>query len=302
MMQRRDIMLAMLQAQPAKKKRAYYGGHSGKPDPRPGVVYAIRVAGEKAIRYVGKSAKYHERKSSHLQRLKNHKHSNPHLQRWFDIESGKGKTVEVFVLQECLPGTIDACESEWIARLRAKGHPLCNCTDGGDGGWDFTEGTKKRLSEISKEKWCDPKYVEAYTLATGRKVLSAYERKRRAGERARNKLIWMRNQQLSLQRKSDRESFKTLTHITHAGTAFIPLTNGLYAKVDAEDAPSVGKYLWSAQRKGRQIRAKSNVAAGSLLSRFIMQAEKGDEVSVLNGDALDCRKANLRRKKTKGTF
>jgi hypothetical protein len=78
----------------------------------------------------------------------------------------------------------------------------------------------------------------------------------------------------------------------------IPLTQGKVAIVDAEDAQLVQRYQWHAcyrqttwyaatsaeRRKGRAI----------YLHRYIANAQPGEHVDHINGDGLDCRRANLR--------
>jgi hypothetical protein len=98
-------------------------------DQRPGVIYGIRAEGSRDYRYIGKTGSFKQRINQHRRELRRGGSRNPHLQRWHDSISGR---IVIEVLQECLPGTIDACEQEWIARGREKGWKLCNITEGGD--------------------------------------------------------------------------------------------------------------------------------------------------------------------------
>lgn len=82
----------------------------------------------------------------------------------------------------------------------------------------------------------------------------------------------------------------------------IRLTTGLIALVDAEDAPRVLAHRWHPTHpKTRPDRAyaqrtwnKNCVHHTEPLHRFILGAKAGEVVDHINGDRLDCRKANLR--------
>ena len=79
-------------------------------------------------------------------------------------------------------------------------------------------------------------------------------------------------------------------------TTFLPLSRGLYAAIDREDAWRVAAYSWSANAvsPGRYY-AQTKVKGRNLyLHRFIINAPSNQIVDHVNGDALDCRKANLR--------
>jgi hypothetical protein len=82
----------------------------------------------------------------------------------------------------------------------------------------------------------------------------------------------------------------------------IPLTQGLVALIDDEDEEQA-RFKWFAAASGPAIYAARNArvaerAAGApsfiRLHRAIMQASRGQEVDHVNGDTLDCRRANLR--------
>jgi len=81
--------------------------------------------------------------------------------------------------------------------------------------------------------------------------------------------------------------------------AYVPLTKGLEAIIDAADVPLVDSWNWHAQtlRTGHAY-ANRSVATdrGSraiAMHRVIMNAD-GREVDHINGDGLDNRRANLR--------
>ncbi len=83
----------------------------------------------------------------------------------------------------------------------------------------------------------------------------------------------------------------------------LPLNHGKYALIDAEDAPRVAPYRWYASYDGdRWVAARGErVGHGAgapvrtvYLHRAILDAPPELDVTYLNGDTLDNRKANLR--------
>lgn len=80
-------------------------------------------------------------------------------------------------------------------------------------------------------------------------------------------------------------------------TVMIPLTRGLFALADAEDAEMLAQYSWSCSG-GRHVHAAARDihAKGKhvKMHRVVMGAKPGDIVDHINGDPLDNRKANLR--------
>ncbi len=69
----------------------------------------------------------------------------------------------------------------------------------------------------------------------------------------------------------------------------IPLTKGLFAKVDDEDFESLKVFNWCLHSAG-YARRTGNI----LMHRIIMAAPKGIHIDHINGDKLDNRKVNLR--------
>lgn len=77
----------------------------------------------------------------------------------------------------------------------------------------------------------------------------------------------------------------------------IPLTKGMFAKIDPEDGPLVGQYKWSANQTtpGRfYAQTKINSKINLYLHRLISGVGPGELVDHWNGDTLDCRRSNLR--------
>jgi len=88
-------------------------------------------------------------------------------------------------------------------------------------------------------------------------------------------------------------------HIRIEGdVAYIPLTQGYEAIIDAEDVPLVEGYNWHARIHSNTVYARRGVTENGRqsmlnLHRAIMEAEPGTAVTHLNGDGLDNRKCNL---------
>jgi hypothetical protein len=86
----------------------------------------------------------------------------------------------------------------------------------------------------------------------------------------------------------------------------VPLTQGKFALVDAEDAERVMQFKWFALNKGgwwyagrqrrepRTIRGQPGKSYTLYLHRFLLDAPDGTDVDHINGDGLDNRRANLR--------
>lgn len=78
----------------------------------------------------------------------------------------------------------------------------------------------------------------------------------------------------------------------------ITLTRGLVALVDEDDMEMVGAQRWYARPpSGRNKRWYAYRREGGrmvYLHRAVLGAQRGSEVDHINGDGLDCRRANLR--------
>jgi hypothetical protein len=75
----------------------------------------------------------------------------------------------------------------------------------------------------------------------------------------------------------------------------IPLGNGLFASVDADDYEELSKYKWYASRPGRTVyaicRTKGRVV---YMHRMIMRPRRGYVVDHIDGNGLNNRRCNLR--------
>lgn len=78
--------------------------------------------------------------------------------------------------------------------------------------------------------------------------------------------------------------------------AFIPLTKGAEAIIDATDVPVVSGRNWCARVTPRSVYAQGRMpnGRGVALHRFLLDPPAGTEVDHINGDGLDNRRANLR--------
>lgn len=77
----------------------------------------------------------------------------------------------------------------------------------------------------------------------------------------------------------------------------LPLSRGLFAKIDAADAETVCAYKWSANQttKGRfYAQRREPDGTNVYLHRLLAGAGPKDIADHRNGDTLDCRRANLR--------
>jgi len=75
-------------------------------------------------------------------------------------------------------------------------------------------------------------------------------------------------------------------------TKLIPLTQGKFAIVDAEDYDHLMQFKWFYTCYGYAARNARDKTL--LMHRVILSADKGFNIDHINGDALDNRKSNLR--------
>lgn len=81
--------------------------------------------------------------------------------------------------------------------------------------------------------------------------------------------------------------------------AFIPLTRGYTAIIDAADVPLVSAWNWCARVNRHSVYAQRSKSVGGekqnvLLHRLIINPPDGAQVDHKSGDGLDNRRANLR--------
>lgn len=277
--------------------RAWCRSWSGN-DPRPGVIYGIfDPRRPKDIRYVGKAGSMRDRWQGHCKDAKSRRNR---LYNWWRKRESEGGKPCYRILQECLPGMMDACEREWIAKLNANGR-LLNVTDGGDGGIP-DENAKKKLAEISRSKWQTDGYrkrwVEAMSKRWGKApelLTQQQKQERKRQKRKQYEALLLR--QAEERKKKKAEKNPPLYPISGRGGVYVPLTQGKWAVVDPEDWERVAKYNWYAARKGRLWRAVSHGPSDgktALLGRYVMEADAQSAVVSKDGNPLNCRRENLR--------
>lgn len=77
--------------------------------------------------------------------------------------------------------------------------------------------------------------------------------------------------------------------------AKIPLTNGLSATVDDEDAVRLSAHRWVGTKRLHTAYAKTAIEGRTVyMHRLVLEAPKGTQVDHINHDGLDNRKGNLR--------
>lgn len=95
-----------------------------------------------------------------------------------------------------------------------------------------------------------------------------------------------------------------LRPLRHEGDlAYVPLSRGMEAVIDAADAPLVREFNWTVLQSRVCVYAASSIPAKEtggrrklrMLHRIILgEAAEGMEVDHIDGDGLNCRRSNLR--------
>ena len=284
------------------KRRWYHN----RLDHRPGIIYALRCPKTNRVRYIGKTGvSLADRFSGHLCEARKGNHRP--VCRWIRKLLRQGLKPIPEVLQECLPGMLDASEQEWIAQFRADGAKLLNATDGGEAtAWnvDAKQRQSERCLEINRRLAKDPKWLEAQhrRWAANKGMTLEQYREWRANRPTTGKrpieqrLLAKYNALLGRVRRQRREQAKEARQIRIEGDiAYVPLTRGQTAIIDVEDVPKVSQHKWSASTHNGGFRAKTNLPGkqATLLNRFVVNATDREMVCFRDDDMLNCRKGNL---------
>jgi hypothetical protein len=79
------------------------------------------------------------------------------------------------------------------------------------------------------------------------------------------------------------------------GVRRVPLTQGLFATVDAADYEEISKYKWSASRVGNKVYAQARINGRTVaMHRFLVCPPKGHQVDHIDGNGLNNCRSNLR--------
>lgn len=131
-------------------------------------IYGMRDPREPSVtRYVGQTIHALKcRLDRHLRAKRTY-----HAARWVRSLLAKGVRPEIFPLEQVAVNDADAAEVRWIANLRANGHALTNCTDGGHGSRNASAETRAKLSRAMRGRPKTPEH---------RANMSAAHRRRQA--------------------------------------------------------------------------------------------------------------------------
>jgi hypothetical protein len=267
-------------------------------DARPGVIYCIKDPRSGLVRYIGQSANLKRRAAQYR---RGHAH-NTHLRRLIAKWMREGLKFSVEVLETCLFGLDDA-EIKWIATAREKGWPIVNVAEGGSGFTPIDDERRRKIGERSRRQWQDPVWRAKWMATAEKRFAEVRAKKQREREERRLTREMERIEKENAPAARERErlnAFGVLTPLTRGAVGFVPLTNGAWAIVDADNLERVLKYRWGLQMKGPYRRAKRTVHLPGrrkgieLLNRFIVGARPNEFVRHVNGNQLDCRSSNLR--------
>jgi hypothetical protein len=84
-----------------------------------------------------------------------YKAHNKHLDRWLKKLKAEGSGPRVVILCVIPEEVADKFERRWIRRMRQRGFNLMNYTDGGEGAFEFSLESRKKLSDLMKNRWAD---------------------------------------------------------------------------------------------------------------------------------------------------
>ena len=116
------------------------------------VIYALMEPDGREVRYIGKtSSEPEQRLNKHLSAAKHNNGS--HLLHWLNSLLSKGQRPKVRILEVVRHGDDwREREKKWISIGRAKGWPLTNTTDGGEGLQNPSPSVRKKLADAARGK------------------------------------------------------------------------------------------------------------------------------------------------------
>lgn len=112
-------------------------------------IYTLSCPKTGAVRYVGVTNNPSNRLRQHI---KDSKRQNNHRTHWINSLLRDGLNPIMTEIDETDIDNWAQCEMAWIAHYRAMGCDLVNSTDGGQGGFNPSEETRKKRSESMRGK------------------------------------------------------------------------------------------------------------------------------------------------------
>jgi hypothetical protein len=277
-----------------------------------GTIYRIVDPKRNEPCYIGATVNAENRFFDHITDLRKQRHGNLKLQRIYNKRLREGFGELKIETHEAVLFDLGERERYWIALYRKKTNGrLCNIIDGGNAGCTSDE-SKKKLAEKTRAIWRNPEYAKKCRLgwdaAMAKKLGVSLEQYlsnrvvyRKDAPKPENVALYRERRAMAARRRAEENELKkqmaTLTHVTHKGVAFVPCTNGKWAKIDAVDADSVIKHKWHANQKGSgKYSARTTVNSDKLTLGVYLTATKtnSSRVSYVDGNPMNCCRSNLR--------
>ncbi len=165
----------------------------------PVFIYGLMDPDSGAVRYIGKSVRPVERLGNHM-----NERSKCHRSNWLQSLRAQGKRPDL-VLFEQIEGDWPWQESEryWIARGRAEGWPLTNCTDGGDGVPGLPPETRARMTAVWTGRKHRPESIEKMRTASTMQRHSDATKARMSAAHKGREILWIGKVAAALRKLTD---------------------------------------------------------------------------------------------------